>query len=408
MSDPSSGSADRTLRGQVRRLLALHGLSWVRRRCWSPLIILAGLADWAIHLDALVRLVAARRRSSALGALGRLPLRPPAPGRPVPRPGHRPADRGALAGPERPAGQHDPVPPARRRDDDRLRLGRPARGDGPRRPWRRRGDRLPPGHRAPAGAPALGLAVVRRCCVALARPGDRPGPEPIALRRLFLPFGPDRWPQQTHLALLDTGDPAQGRAGRPVHARRRGRQGGARARLGAGDLPLRRRRDETESLRSVEGGIFRGRIEAVMRPFTFSVAAGDDTTSIRDVAVAVVPPPALKDLRPSRLIAPQYTGAAAADARRRPDAGPGGRGDPGRTRRPPANKPIADGGAPPGRVARRRRGRVRGRPDPAEDGVHRQGVGPVLVRAAATPRGSATARRPATRSAPCATRPPAS
>ena len=62
----------------------------------------------------------------------------------------------------------------------------------------------------------------------------------------------------------------------------------------------------TESLRSVEGGIFRGRLEAVTRPFTFSVAAGDDSSSIRGIAVRVVPPPALTDLS-IRLIFPPYT-----------------------------------------------------------------------------------------------------
>ena len=62
--------------------------------------------------------------------------------------------------------------------------------------------------------------------------------------------------------------------------------------------------------RSLEGGEFRGRIEAVTQPFRFSVAAGDDATSIYGVAVQVVPPPALKSLV-IRLIAPAYTGLPA-------------------------------------------------------------------------------------------------
>src|SRR5258707_7075111 len=44
------------LRGQVRRLLALHGVSRVVG-VLVPLIVLAGLADWLIHLDAVVRLL---------------------------------------------------------------------------------------------------------------------------------------------------------------------------------------------------------------------------------------------------------------------------------------------------------------------------------------------------------------
>ena len=43
------------LRARVRRLLALHGLSLVVALL-VPLVIVAGLADWLIHLDAAVRL----------------------------------------------------------------------------------------------------------------------------------------------------------------------------------------------------------------------------------------------------------------------------------------------------------------------------------------------------------------
>ena len=46
-----------TLRDQVRRLLALHGLSWMVGLL-VPVVILLGLADWPIHLDAVVRVAA--------------------------------------------------------------------------------------------------------------------------------------------------------------------------------------------------------------------------------------------------------------------------------------------------------------------------------------------------------------
>src|SRR3954451_16243063 len=46
-----------TLRRRVRRLLALRGLSWVVGML-VPALILIGLADWAIHLDAVVRVAA--------------------------------------------------------------------------------------------------------------------------------------------------------------------------------------------------------------------------------------------------------------------------------------------------------------------------------------------------------------
>ena len=44
----------RGLRSSVRRLLALHGLSWVLGLI-VPLVILAGFADWLFHLDSVIR-----------------------------------------------------------------------------------------------------------------------------------------------------------------------------------------------------------------------------------------------------------------------------------------------------------------------------------------------------------------
>ena len=54
MSERLLESRIAALRGQVRRLLALHGLSWVVAAV-VPLVILAGLADWLFHLDVFVR-----------------------------------------------------------------------------------------------------------------------------------------------------------------------------------------------------------------------------------------------------------------------------------------------------------------------------------------------------------------
>ncbi len=56
-----------------------------------------------------------------------------------------------------------------------------------------------------------------------------------------------------------------------------------------------------------KGGEFHGRIESVNQPFHFTVTAGDDRSSIRDVSVRVVPPPSLKALT-VRMVSPQYTG----------------------------------------------------------------------------------------------------
>ena len=58
------------LRSSLRRLLALHGLSWVLGLV-VPLVILAGLADWLFHLDSVIRavLLAALRGHGALAGV---------------------------------------------------------------------------------------------------------------------------------------------------------------------------------------------------------------------------------------------------------------------------------------------------------------------------------------------------
>ncbi|GAC1463379.1 MAG: hypothetical protein NVSMB9_00810 [Isosphaeraceae bacterium] len=133
-----------------------------------------------------------------------------------------------------------------------------------------------------------------------------PGLSKIASIRLFLPFGAEQWPRQTHLTLLKQetlfkvarGDPfsmsvAVGRGERlPPSAR-------AEYRFANGEHVV-------QSLRSIEGGIFQGRIESVDQSFTFSVSAGDDTVSVRNIAVKVVPPPTIQELS-VRLVPPSYT-----------------------------------------------------------------------------------------------------
>ena len=91
-------------------------------------------------------------------------------------------------------------------------------------------------------------------------------------------------------------------------------------------------RSSPRPLRVIEGGIFRGRIETVTRPFTF-LPWPRAMTSARSAtwSVAVVPPPALKDVTLT-LVAPEYTGLHA-PAVMAPGRHPGSaprRGDPDR------------------------------------------------------------------------------
>ena len=102
----------RALRGSLRRLLALHGLSWVLGII-VPLVILAGFSDWLFQLDSVIRaalLAVARGRLRLPG----LSARTSSPFRPVRRSRYRHADRGAVARLERPPGEHHPVRAARR------------------------------------------------------------------------------------------------------------------------------------------------------------------------------------------------------------------------------------------------------------------------------------------------------
>jgi hypothetical protein len=291
-----------TLRRQVRRLLAFYGLGWVVGLT-VPLVILAGLGDWMIHLDAGVRLTLLIALAGFAGWLfyryTLLPL--------IVRFGDLDI---ALRIEERWPGLNDRLASTVqflkiRGDDDRFGSSL-MRQETVRRTLEetrsidfRQAIEPKPTLRAlaaGAGAILLLLSVV----------AAEPGLSGIAARRLFLPFGKDQWPQQTHLALLEKETPRKIARGEPFSLA---------VAVAPGDrIPSSARAtyrfDDgetlTEALRSVEGGIFRGRIETVERSFRFSVVAGDDSTSVRDVAVKVIPPPVIKDLV-VRLVAPEYT-----------------------------------------------------------------------------------------------------
>ena len=95
MSERLLESRISALRGQVRRLLVFHGLSWLIAGV-VPLVLLAGLADWLFHLDVFVRLALLLALGAvALWVVFKLVLRPS--DRAVRRPRHRAADRTALA-----------------------------------------------------------------------------------------------------------------------------------------------------------------------------------------------------------------------------------------------------------------------------------------------------------------------
>jgi hypothetical protein len=107
----------------------------------------------------------------------------------------------------------------------------------------------------------------------------------IALTRLFIPFGPTTWPRQTHLVLDESQTTLKVARGDSFTLSVKVRPGDTIPESARATYRFADGEESGEPLRSVEGGEFRGRIDSVNQPFRFSVAAGDDSTSIRDVTV---------------------------------------------------------------------------------------------------------------------------
>ncbi len=334
------------LRGQVRRLLALHGMGWVVGLV-IPVVVVLGLADWLIHLDPAVRLI----ELIALGAFGAwllfryvlVPL--------FVRFGDLDI---ALRIEERWPGLEDRLASTiqfLRLGLDEDRFGSWAMREATIRQtleetknvdFREVIDREPL-------RKALGLATAA-VLAAVVIVAAAPGLSAIAMRRLFVPFGPDRWPQQTHLSLIDRETPRKVARGEPFTLAVAVAEGDRVPSSARATYRFDDGETTAEALRPVEGGTFRGRIEAVEKPFRFSVVAGDDSTSIRDVEVKVVPPPSLEgpDGPPGRAAVHR---AGPRDARARTGAGPRAGGDRGRARR---RRPTSRSRAPRCTWARRR------------------------------------------------------
>ncbi|MBX6312506.1 MAG: DUF4175 domain-containing protein [Isosphaeraceae bacterium] len=294
------------LRGRVRRLLALHGLSWVVA-AGVLAVIVAGLADWIVpgHLASEVRLVLL---VGILGLVGWLTARY------VIRPlvvRFRDLDI-ALRIEQRWPGLNDRLTStvqflalAGQGDRDDLFGSKALREatieqtlkETEAIDFREVVDPKPARRALLSAAVAIGLGVVFLVAA--------PGLSRIALARLFTPFGSTQWPKQTHLQIVQAPQKiARGEEFRLLVGVAEGERAPSTAkvtyRFEDGDVA-------TEPLRPDDRNRFHGRIEAVSRPFTFSVAAGDDVTAPR--RVEVVPPPSLQRVT-VKLIAPAYTGLA--------------------------------------------------------------------------------------------------
>ncbi|AMV37323.1 DUF4175 family protein [Planctomyces sp. SH-PL62] len=295
-----------SFRNRIRRLLLAYGASRVAAAA-IPLILAACLADWAFHLDPLVRLAALVAIVAAVGWSAWLR---------VVRPALVPFQDldAAMRIEKRWPGLEDRLASTvqfLRTPADDPSFGSPALREATIRKAEEEVESLDfrevvdarPMVRAATLAAAAALLAASAVVLDPASAG-------IAARRLFVPFGGDRWPQRTHLALDPAGTTLKLAKGDAFSLVVRVREGD---RVPDSVRAVYRYEDgETaaEPLAVVEGGEFRGRIETVDRPFTFSVSGGDDSSSIRDVAVRVVPPPALTRTT-VRLTPPTYTGQPA-------------------------------------------------------------------------------------------------
>ena len=306
MSERLLESRISSLRGQVRRLLVFHGLSWIVAAV-VPLVILAGLADWLFHLDVFVRLALLLLvAGTGLWVLLRLVIRPLV---------VRFADLDIAPKIEqRWPGLHDRLASTiqfLRLSPADEQFGSPALREATIKQaieetrsidFRQAIDHRPILQAAGLAAGAVALALL----IGLAAPAS----SRIALRRLFVPWGQDRWPQQTHLALNENGTTLKIARGDSFTLSVQVRPGDRVPESAQATYQYADGEVVSEPLRATEGGEFHGRIDTVNQPFKFSVTAGDDTGSVRDVEVKVVPPPALNRLT-IRLVSPPYTGIPA-------------------------------------------------------------------------------------------------
>jgi hypothetical protein len=291
------------LRNSLRRLLALHGLSWAVGVV-VPLVILAGLVDYLFHLDSVIRAaLLAVLTGAALWLAHRRIVRPLI---------VRFDDLDiALRIEERWPGLHDRLASTiqfLRMDARDDRGGSPALREATIRKavdetssidFREVIEPKPVIRALLAASSALLVAAM---LIMLA-----PATARIAMKRLLLPLSATTWPQRTHLLLEVEGTTLKVARGDSFTLSVKVRPGDKIPDSAQATYNFADGDSSSEPLRTAEGGEFHGRIEAVTQPFHFTVTGGDDRSSIRDVPVKVVAPPTLKSLV-VRLEPPAYTG----------------------------------------------------------------------------------------------------
>src|SRR5271165_2372918 len=272
MNDQVLRSRIAALGGQVRRLIVFHGLCWVVAGV-LPLLILACLADWLFHLDVFVRLALLLSVSGLLiWIVHSRVIRPLV---------VRFADLDiALRIEQRWPGLQDRLTSTiqfqRYRPDDE-RYGSAALREATIKQAIEE-TRSIDFREAIAYRPIIRAGSLAAAAVSLAMLFGllNPASTRLAMRRLFVPWGGDRWPQQTHLALSDTGTTLKIARGDSFTLSVQVRPGDRIPETARVTYSFLDGEEITEPLRATEGGEFHGRIETVNQPFKFSVAGGDD------------------------------------------------------------------------------------------------------------------------------------
>ncbi len=292
------------LRGQVRLLLAVHGVA-VLALGLIVAVLFCGAADWLIHLDGVIRL-ALLIGTGALGLwlavryiIGPLMVRFSDLAIALRIERRWPGLNDRLASTIQFLQEDGSNDPSRSADSDALKKAtiEQTLAETESIDFREAIDWRPI-RRAWAG---LFAAIAMAAVVVVFAPQTAA----IAWARLVRPFGSDAWPKQTHLIVRDFDEIlARGMS----FALNVGLDPGDRM-PDAATITYRFADGETASEKMQRDPVlleFVTRIEAVSRPFEFSVAAGDDQTDWQ--RVEVVPPPSLSELSVT-ITPPDYIGA---------------------------------------------------------------------------------------------------
>ena len=292
------------LRGRIRRLLATYGLARVAA-LFIGILLLAGWADWAVHLASPIRAVEFLATIAALGwSIRKFFLRPLLAN----------FDDLALALKieDRWPGLQDrlasaveflELPTDQKTSDNaspelRKRVIEQAYAEVESIDFTQAIDHRP----ARQSLKFLGIAAA----LSLFSVGLGPQSTKLAMLRFFNPLGGPEWPKATQLKWLEATPKVA--LGEPWSLVVKVEDGYTIPSSAVAEFTFADGEKAEEPLRVVDGGEFRGRLESVTQSFKVRVRAGDDLTEIKPVEA--VTPPRLADLK-IQVQPPAYTGLPA-------------------------------------------------------------------------------------------------